>query len=483
MIVLKIALANLFEHKTKTIIIGTLITLGIVLLVAGNSLIDTIQSGMRASYAENFTGDLIIHGRSKESFSLMPLPTEAETPVLRKTGEAQSFLRTLPGVMGVLPLLGGNATLSYNESEAGFCLLWGVDFENYRAMFPDNLVLMEGSWPKPGEAALLLPETLRISIEEETGIAIHAGKTLLLNSTSAAGAKIREMPITGIFNFRNGNEQLDMITLIDARSLRKLKGMTGAAEDKGTGTALESSGDETALFAAFSMDSVLDETQAAANMPAMDYEAILGDVSVRDKYKETEDDAWNYMLVRFEGSKGTRTSMQGIASYLAANQADWTVSDWLWGAGMSATLVTAVQAIFNVIVLVISVVVIIIIMNTLVISVTERIPEIGTIRAIGGSRHFIRAMIVSETLMISAVFGALGIALGSAIVGALNLAGLRTSNEFLQALIGGSVLRPTVSEASLGLSLVFIIAVASLASLYPVAVALRVNPVRAMQKL
>ncbi len=481
MIILKIALRNLFEHKTKTIIIGALIALGIVLLVAGNSVIDTIKIGMSTSYRENFTSDLILHGRSKETFSLMPMPTETEIPVLHKTAEAQSFLRGLPGISGVLPLLGGNAALSYHDSEAGFCLLWGVDFETYRAMFPDNLDLMEGSWPKPGEAALLLPESLRISIEEETGIAVHAGETLILSSTSGAGAKIREMPISGIFKFRNGNEQLNMISLIDAPSLRKLKGMTGAAEEMAASPAIETFGDESALFADFDAGSGQAGNQGTAE--TVDYEAILGDVSVRDKYSQTEGDAWNYILVRLEDSKDMEAGTRGIATWLAANQSNWTVSDWLWAAGMSATLVTAVQAIFNIVVVAISVVVMIIIMNTLVISVTERIPEIGTIRAIGGTRGFIRGMIVSETLMISAVFGTLGIAVGSVIVMALNMAGLQTSNEFLQALIGGSVLHPTLSAASLGISLIFIIAVGSIASLYPVTVALRVDPVRAMQKI
>ena len=42
-IILKIALRNLFAHKIKTLIIGTLIFLGVFISVLGNSILDSMQ--------------------------------------------------------------------------------------------------------------------------------------------------------------------------------------------------------------------------------------------------------------------------------------------------------------------------------------------------------------------------------------------------------------------------------------------------------
>jgi putative ABC transport system permease protein len=128
----------------------------------------------------------------------------------------------------------------------------------------------------------------------------------------------------------------------------------------------------------------------------------------------------------------------------------------------------------------VAVVAVIIIMNTLVISITERIGEIGTMRAIGARRSFVRGMITFETLIISLVFGLAGAAVGCAALAALGARGIETSSVFLQVLFGGPVLKPVIDPASVALSLLVIPAIGLLASLYPVSVALRIEPVKAM---
>ena len=121
-------------------------------------------------------------------------------------------------------------------------------------------------------------------------------------------------------------------------------------------------------------------------------------------------------------------------------------------------------------------------MNTIVISVTERIPEIGTMRAIGAQKSFIRRMIIVETLMVSVIFGIIGIALGGLVLLFLYLKGIPATNIFFQILFGGKVLHPVMSVQSLVLSLVVTATIGILASLYPVSVALKIQPVQAMQR-
>jgi putative ABC transport system permease protein len=124
---------------------------------------------------------------------------------------------------------------------------------------------------------------------------------------------------------------------------------------------------------------------------------------------------------------------------------------------------------------------VIIIMNTLVISVIERTAEIGTMRALGAQKGMVRWMFILETSSISLVFGLLGIALGAGIIGILNLTGIAAPNPFFEILFGGKILHPLLPLSAVLYALLVIVGIGVVASLYPVAVALRIQPVRAIQ--
>lgn len=113
------------------------------------------------------------------------------------------------------------------------------------------------------------------------------------------------------------------------------------------------------------------------------------------------------------------------AEEIEGREIDAEVSDWLSFAGMGAEMAYSIKSVFNILILIIAVVAVIIIMNTLVISVTERIPEIGTMRAIGAQKSFVRRMILIETVMISGIFGLIGILLGVGVLGILYLSGIQ----------------------------------------------------------
>ena len=52
-VILRIAYRNLWKHKIKTFIIGILVALGILILVVGNSFMDSAAAGLRKAYIEN----------------------------------------------------------------------------------------------------------------------------------------------------------------------------------------------------------------------------------------------------------------------------------------------------------------------------------------------------------------------------------------------------------------------------------------------
>ncbi|MFA7129834.1 MAG: FtsX-like permease family protein, partial [Sphaerochaeta sp.] len=171
-----------------------------------------------------------------------------------------------------------------------------------------------------------------------------------------------------------------------------------------------------------------------------------------------------------------------LNTYFSENNIEAKAWNWIDGAGMSANLADLLSIVFNVLLFVIAIVAVIVIMNTLVISVSERYGEIGTMRAIGAKKSFVRQMISLETLMITVIFGIIGVVLGVIVILILSAVGIQSSNQFMQILLGGDVFRPVVSGMAIVVSLITVSLVGLVASLYPVSVALKISPLEAMNK-
>jgi putative ABC transport system permease protein len=155
--------------------------------------------------------------------------------------------------------------------------------------------------------------------------------------------------------------------------------------------------------------------------------------------------------------------------------------NWEAAAGPFATTADVIRTVFNVAIIIIGVVAIIIMMNTLVISVIERTPEIGTMRALGAKKNFVWRMFLYETLAITLVFGFIGIILALIIVGILNAIGIPANNTFLQILFAGDELHPKIAPMSVLTSMVVVTVIGFISHLYPVTVALKIQPIRAIQ--
>jgi len=107
--------------------------------------------------------------------------------------------------------------------------------------------------------------------------------------------------------------------------------------------------------------------------------------------------------------------------------------------------------------------------------------EIGTMRAIGAQKSFVRRMIVLETMLLSGISGTLGVAAGGLVLLVLNKIGLKASNVFFEIIYGGPELRPELSWSAVVLSFVVIVAVGAVSSAYPTALVMRTSPLKAME--
>ena len=486
MILFKIAFRNLREHKSQTLIIGTLIALGVAVLVTSNSVLTSVTRGMEASYVNNFTGDLIVRNTSEDPVSFIGGFGGAPEP-LQNYPDVAAQLASDEDVKAYTPLLTGAASLSQNDNTLGFALLWGVTPSAYFKMFPDSFSVTEGERLKDGQEGIMLSQEAVDTALEEEGVTLKVGDRVLLSGqNNITGNKIREVTLRGIGSFKNNAGLLDVVSFVDVNTLRALTGLTAARTTPGSGapsapTDLSEDtlfGGGNALGGAGSAGDSTDD-KASSNSD-LDFDNLLGDTTVRDQALALDNNAWHFLLLDVADGASLTTVGQQLED--APIGKTLVVENWRWGAGFVAELAFGIRNILNIVIAVIAVVAVIIIMNTLVISVTERAAEIGTVRALGGQKNFVRGMITLEVLMITLIFGLVGVALGSAVIGTLNLIGLGAPNLFLQILFGGAVLNPVLSISSLYLSMIVVAVVGVVASLYPVAVALGVAPVQAMQK-
>ncbi|MGO9180661.1 MAG: ABC transporter permease [Candidatus Limnocylindrales bacterium] len=110
------------------------------------------------------------------------------------------------------------------------------------------------------------------------------------------------------------------------------------------------------------------------------------------------------------------------------------------------------------------------VINTMAMSIAERTREIGIKRAIGASRARIVREFITESALIGLVGGALGLALGAAVVYTANEAG-RSSGTILFELTGGTALSALAFSTVLG----------ALAGFIPAFNAARLDPVTALR--
>ena len=89
-------------------------------------------------------------------------------------------------------------------------------------------------------------------------------------------------------------------------------------------------------------------------------------------------------------------------------------------------------------------------------------------------------LFVAETAFITFAFGILGMALGALAILILNRVGISTDTDALRYLGGGSVMRPTMGLGPVLISLGFMAFISLTAWIYPVIVALKISPLKAI---
>ena len=126
------------------------------------------------------------------------------------------------------------------------------------------------------------------------------------------------------------------------------------------------------------------------------------------------------------------------------------------------------------------------IVNTVLMSVLHRYREFGVLQALGLTPHQTGSLVLIEGLILTALSGVVGIALGLAITwgfwrNGLDISGMMNEDWSFSGVVLDPVIVPTFRAARVVQGLVFILGIGALASLYPAYRATRIDVAEAMK--
>ena len=173
-------------------------------------------------------------------------------------------------------------------------------------------------------------------------------------------------------------------------------------------------------------------------------------------------------------------TVDAVRARLAEQGLEVKTARWDEASGFFASISSALQAFIYLATALIFLVVAFIFANTLIISIIERTGEIGTMRALGAERSFVRSIFLSETLFLNVAASLAGIVVSLGLILATGRRGLPLPDVVSQFLIGGGPLPLALAVGPFVTALAVVVAVSVLATIAPIRVATRITPLAAM---
>lgn len=498
-VTLRIAFRNLFEHKSKSLIIGILLALGALVLVVGNSFIDASREGIRSTFTDNYTGDVFVSGISEDGsvslFGVTSVGGLAATPVIPDFDKVFSAIKASPLVdkaTGMATSYGivtkgedVQAEMSDSTDNADpasrLLFLFGIDPADYWTVF-DSIDITSGKAIEPGQTGLVINEKQLEKISKWMKRDLKIGDTLIVQGFSAAGMKIRELPILATYRQKGEGASPEQMAFVDINTLRVMAGMTIGSNENivltKADTAMLNVENTDSLFS----DNLFEAAPAKSGFNEKAIQAQLADTTAREKANTADTGAWQFIVVKAKASANAPALIKSLNETFKKDGIAVVAGDWQKAAGPYGQSVDVIRIVFTVAIAILCIVAVIIIMNTFIISVIERTGEIGTMRAIGAEKGFIRKLFATEATVLALIFSTIGASLGLVVTAVLRAMKMEAGNPFLQVLFGGKYLAPFVTPMNFLTAIIAMVAVGYIAHLYPVSVALKIQPVRAMQQ-
>jgi ABC-type lipoprotein release transport system permease subunit len=490
-VIFLLAVRNIFRNKKNSIVITLLIGVITALFFIGNSVFARTNRGLRQSYVDNLTGDIIIEKKTDVTMNLFganaPIIDDYfAIPVLGAYNDIADALAAFPEIQRHTGQVSVICKLDALDVRSD-ALLCGVDASTYFDMFP-GIELLEGRFLAAGEYGAMITRSRAMEIEKASGKKVEIGTPLLFTSAGETGFKIREAPLVGVFSYTAKGELLDKIVIVDVQTARALAAIQIATSD------VETDAEKTVLLdGGLGIDDVFSNDLFTEDAPPETPEAPLaslwddlfldggggGGEGVIGANDFSSGGDWNFIILRLKKGESAGRVIAGLNEVLAGFDA--VALNWRFAAGSSAILILLLQALFNSGVALACFTGIIAIINIMLIAVFRRQREIGTLRAIGASGSYIRSLIICENGCLGVFAGFAGIAAGIFVLRAVNGLGITIENDLIAGLLGGEILTIDFSPSAALFSFTAALVLSVLASIYPVETAVKIQPIAAIR--
>jgi len=474
----RLIIRNIVRNRKNSLIIFLLIALITAVFFIGNSVMGQANAGLKKTYIESLTADVVIQKNSDMSMNLFGanspvIDNYVAIPTLPAYNHIAEILASEKSIENYTTLVSGQVALKMpdiNDVNEGV-LICGIDPANYFDCFP-GIIIEEGRFLESGEYGGMITADRAARVEGETGIRPSIGTPLLFSSAGITSFSIREVPLVGIYRYENPGQFMNEIVIADPQTVRVLMAVQVASAPVGEEdqiiwdplTGFDSAGIEEYTGEDLSPEELLNFPSEESNNYRSDAELSGGD--------------WNFILLRLK--QGTPPGL--FIKTLNKKLAPYNVyaAGWRTAAGTSAIMLLIIQSFFNIGGFLVSIAGIIVVVNILLISVFRRTREIGTLRAIGASDKQIRFLIMGENCIIAFLAGITGVLAGGAFLRTVNAMNITISNKLIESLLGGGALHIGFMPVTAAVSFCIAIALGAAASVYPVETAVRIEPVIAV---
>lgn len=538
----RLALRNISEHKSKTIIIALFLVFGIAIVILGNSFLESINRGLEKDFRAHYTGDIAIaiqpeKGTVIDIFGVTTTNISGEipqVPALPELDRVYQILKETEGIENDSKLITANVLVAHGDEmdfndilnrddltfdDIPISILWGVESESYWDLFPD-LNFVEGRYFEPDTDEVIIDTRVKNAFESLYKKTLSMGDKVLVAGANTNGI-VREATVVGVFDPPDVNSAMFQIIYCNPGLARSFADLTYGSSiieelpddiDLSLGSMSEdelfgSSDDGGFAFEDISFDDdfsfediSFDDTDFAfgddvfsfdggdvaaddsVSAEEFDFDAILGDTSRRNELNRTDDGAWNFIIAKAKRAGQADKIVDELNERFEAEGLNVQAMNWKDAAYSYTETVEGIGFIFNLLIIILAVVVFIIIMNTMTVSVIERTGEIGTMRAIGAEKRFVRRLFFTETLMLTSVSSVFGIIIAFIAMGIFNSMNITITNSIAKMILGGGLMHFSPTVTIIGVTVLVALAGSILSNLYPVSSALKITPLKALSK-
>lgn len=423
-IIIKIAWRNIWRHMSKSLIVGTILFVGALLMTVGAGVITGMKEGLQESIVESFSGDLVLVPKEQQGDNVFLNMMGASLEPLPDYPKVKALLAESDIISSWLPI-GKNMAMVLNNAGGAMDGLFviGMDMKQYSRFFPDNLELIQGAFLKPGERGVMIgtgaqrllttsmgiffmPESSAVDTSIMPDAARDMGEDLVIRrnmifmglSDDNTSTDIR-LPIRGLVKYKSLNTILGSFALMDIESYRHCMGYVSAAHQR---VQIPQKSKELLALDETNLDALFSDSELLVERDRQVDEAVFASAPDPEGGVDLDAGTHNLVLVRLREGVDQEEGVEMLAAEL--DKAGLGVRPVVWHKSIGAigSLAVLIKTSLFVFVMLLFVVAIVIIINTLSMAALERTPEIGMMRAIGARKGFIGKMFLAETAVLAA---------------------------------------------------------------------------------